>query len=715
MTTKNFKVEGMFCANCATTISQALLKTKGVVSAKVDLSKNMAHIVYDESVTAPAFLKKAVKSAGYDLVLDDKADRQRAKVKTIVLNILSGILLVIGLLMAVAHIPGLMETPYHHVFANDILGIAAGTLGFVLLGYPYANRAIRMLLSKRTGMDMLVFLSTLSAYVLSLYLAIENLATGSMTETYFDSLLLVLSVVTLGHGIETKVKSLSGEKSKVASKADIGKAKIEYLGNVAEVEPETVKKGDVLVVNQGDVIQADGIVLSGNASLDLSSLSGESKPIPAKPGQSVYAGSLVSQGNLRVKATVDALDSFQNRLEQDAYALNYQKGNLGKLSDAISAWFVPFAVAMAIVGFLVNYLTPLAYMDLKTSLIRAIAVLVVSCPCAFGLAVPLTALNGYYLALRHNIVFKSGSTFEKVKGVKKALFDKTGTLTEGKMAVVGYQGSDKALAILKGMEKASSHPMATAILSYRPEVALSEIPNVTEIPGKGLTSDGYELIRMEETKDPAFAPFFNAHQDAPKSALIDKATRRILASVAFEDALKPHAKEALDALRKEGIQTVMITGDAKGPALRVGKALGFQEDEIHFGLLPNQKEALVKDLTKTGETAYVGDGINDMGALASASLSIAPAKASAMAKSQADCLLLTDDLACIPTAIAIAKRSYRIVVENFVWAFAYNIALMPLAMTGYLWMWLCALTMILSNITLMLNSLRANRLSKKDK
>ena len=706
MTLADFQVQGMTCANCTKTVSQAIAKVDGVKSCRVDLSKERVHLFYDESKVSPEYLQKAVRSVGYDLVIDTAKSRRQARIRNIVTLVFASIFLVLGILLSLAHIPGIEHSSYGHFFHNDILGIVLGTLALVILGFPIIRRAFFTLLSKRAGMDALISLSALSSYAVSLYISIANLVYGRMEMSYFDALLMVLSVVSIGSFLEAKVKALSGSQTRSKGLSSGGMARIKAGSRFADVPFEQVLKGDVCLVSPGAAIPADGTVIEGEALIDSSSFTGESTPKKVAIGDRVFASTLCVDGHLSIRADVGAMDSTAIRIERDSYALNYSKGKLGKLSDRIAAWFVPVAIILAIAGFFISFFAIYAPDASLTraqvwekSIVNAASVLVVSCPCAFGLAVPLTSLNGYYLALKKGIIFRDGATFERVKGIDAFIFDKTGTLTDGKMKVVSFTGDDRALSLAKGLEAYSFHPIAKGILAYRTEVKPLALQDVREVAGQGVFSAAGSLVALRGGSEDGYT----------RVALAD-GEGKPLGVFALEDSLARGAKEALAQIRQSGIRTYILTGDGKDSALRLGSKLGFDPASIRYALSPADKEKLVGEIASQGVAAYVGDGINDLGAMAASSLSIATASAVPLARERADCSLVGDGLAPLLSAVKISQRCYRIIVENFIWAFLYNLVLIPLAMVGLLFMWLCSLTMILSNITLMLNSLRASRL-----
>lgn len=709
MTSAKYRVGGMTCASCSQAVTDACLSVEGVKAARVDLSKETVHLSYDESVTAPEFIRKAVKRAGYELFLGDARKDRAARIEGWIQLSLAALFLVLGIMMSLSHIESIHSSPFGQFFADPITGLVLGTICLITLGYPCFKRAVMALRSRRAGMDALVSLSALASFGVSTYLAISELVTGNHTMGYYDSLLMVLSVVTLGDRLESRVKSLSGKRAGTEAKMSAQKARVRVDKQVYEVEPEQVLKGDVALVSQGSAVPADGMVISGEALFDTSSLTGESAPKRISAGEMVYASYVAVEGSVEVECSADAIESLSARLERDSYSLSNEKGRLGKLSDTIAAWFVPCALTLAIVGFLVNFFALNPY-DWETSIINGASVLVVSCPCAFGLAVPLASINGFYSALRNGVLFKDGSTFERVRKIGIAIFDKTGTLTDGKMVVTGFDGTDEDLAICKGMESFSSHPIARAILAYRPEVEPLKIENVEEIAGTGLAWNGYTLGKIKDNERGEISAREDNLPGATIAALSEDG--KVVASFALRDSVVPGTREALEELSERHIEVAVLTGDGESSAERLADSLGIPRESVYADLLPQEKTELVEKLSRKATCAYCGDGINDLGALAAAGLSIATYRAPQQVRDRADCALLQPGLAAVPRAIDISRRCYAIVVENFIWALVYNVALIPLAMLGILPMWLCSVAMILSNITLMLNSLRASMTPK---
>ena len=707
MTNARYRVQGMTCANCTKAVTDALSAVGGVKDVKVDLSKESVHLSYDEATVDPEYLVRVVKRAGYQLIIQGEKSAKIAQIRSIVTMAISAVFLVLGIMMSVAHIPAVGSTGFGHAMHQPILGLVMGTLCLVLLGYAPIRRAIAGLRSRRAGMDALVSMSALASYSVSTYIAIADLVTGQGQMTYYDALLMVLSVVTIGSFIESRVKALSGKRAQMEKDKASSRARVVVGSRAVEVEPEQVLKSDVVIVPQGETVPADGVVLEGQAELDTAALTGESTPRHAGVGDLVYASSICLSGSLRVRCETDNLDSMAAKLERESSALNSRKGHLGKLSDRIAMWFVPTALIIAIVAFVANLFT-LPGWDWETALIRAASVLVVSCPCAFGLAVPLTSLNGFYAALRAGLLFKDGSTFERVRKIQVALFDKTGTLTSGHMMVTAYHGSDETLAMAKGLESISSHPIARAILDYRPEIEGILPAGATEVSGQGITSEAGSIGRIKDIERETVAAWLDNPEGATLVAIRD-AEGNLIGALALEDELVAGVEDTLKALRDAGVETRILTGDGAASAQRLGRRLGFRPEQIASGLTPLEKTQMVEKQAKDAIVAYVGDGVNDLGALAAAQLAIAAATAIPAARSKADCTLLQPGLKALPSAIRISRRCYWIIVENFAWALAYNIALIPLAALGLMPMWLCAAAMIASNITLMLNSLRASR------
>jgi heavy metal translocating P-type ATPase len=711
MTKITLPVKGMYCAHCSKAVEQALADSG--VKASVDLAKSKVLLSYDETKISLPYLKRVVGRAGYDLVIDSK---RRFDFSSLLLWV-SAVILLLSVFGMIHHLgaPG----AFFEFFGNDLSFLILASISLVVLGTPFFIRAVKGLRYFNIGMDFLIAFSSLTAYVLSLYCFIRNLQNGfsptgmfmgedGYRMTYFDSTAMILSIITLGHALIDTIKAKS-EKAyhHVAFEIPSKATRIGLNGKEETLEVDAIDVGDTLKILSGETVPVDGTILTGTGFVNESSLSGESRERFLSQGSNVFGGTALTAGPLTMKADKIALDSLYTSILNESYVLDQKKGKLNRLSDKIASIFTPLILVIALAAFFIAFYG--MRLSAETSVLRAVSVLCVSCPCAFGLAVPLSALSGFDSALKNGVLFKTGDTFEKVKGIKAVIFDKTGTLSSGVMTVVGKAGDDSYLPKVKAMEKNSLHPLAKALLATLDGIPDEKLIDIHEIPGIGLQEGAYLLggektIRGKRLSD-ALKNLMAAFPTATLVFLSDE--KEVLLAFAVEDTLSSSSVETVRELEKRGIPSYLLTGDRKEIATAVAEKLGIPPERVFAEATPQSKAALLRQIReKEGMICYVGDGINDTLALKESDLSFAPFGASEAACSSADALLLTADLSTLIQALLISQKTYANIIENFLWAIAYNVCLIPLAILGYLSPSLSAALMIASNLTLTLNSLR---------
>ncbi len=708
----NLEVKGMYCAHCSKAVENAL-EQAGVFS-HVDLARNRVEFSYDDGKISLEYLRRLVKRAGYELITDD---RKRFNINMILVPI--SIIVLVFSLFGILYHSGI-DNPFFFFFGNDVTFLVVATIALAVLGTPFIIRAIKGIRFKNVGMDFLIALSALTSYILSLYIFITNIQNGispldshahhmeGYRMTYFDGTCMVLSIITLGHLITDRIKIKADKNYK---KAAIELPKFASLlypdGTTEQVDCDTLDVGNEFRVLTGEQIACDGTVLSGNGLVDESSLTGESRPRRVNEGDKVMGGTILTSGPISVRVDKIALESLYSSIINESYALDQKKGRLSKLSDRIAGIFTPAILLVAIVAFLICYFG--MGLPAEESIVRACSVLSVSCPCAFGLAVPISAMSGYDCALSRGILFKNGDTFEKVRKIQAALFDKTGTLSTGRMTVRTITGDKSLLPLVKAMEKNSLHPIATSLLAYLEKEEDIEIPDIEEIPGQGLRCGvhflGNEKSASGKERNEEIRQFAKENADSTLVYLSDE--RSVLLAISLQDELVEDAARTIRRLKEEGIESYMLTGDRKEYALKIARSLGIPIDNVRYELNPSDKARVLAEIKKKeGVISYVGDGINDTLALKGSDLSFASYKASAVACTSADGLLLKPNLYILVYALDISRKTYLNIIENFVWAIAYNLVMIPLAIMGILPMYLCGALMIVSNLTLTINSLR---------
>ena len=703
-------VKGMYCSHCSKAVENALNKA-GVMS-NVNLSNNTVTFTYDDTKISLDYLKRLVKRAGYELVIDEKKHFDF----NIVLLPISVILLVLCLLGMIHHLG--VHNSFFFFLGNNITFLVEASIALVVLGTPFIIRAIKGIRYKNIGMDFLIAFSSLVSYALSLYIFIKNIQNGiALTDShvmsnpdyqmgYFDATIMILSIITFGHKIIDSIKLKADKNYK---KAVLEPPKFARLNDDPDnkIDVDEIEVDDEILVLAGEQIPVDGVVISGKGSVDESSLNGESRPRIVLKDSKVMGSTLLLKGPVVMRASKIALDSLYSSIINESYALDHQKGKLSRLSDIIASIFTPAIVLLAIISFFIcAYGMGLSY---EEAIVRAVSVLSVSCPCAFGLAVPIASLSGYDLALKNGVLFKTGDTFEKIKSIKAVVFDKTGTLSLGKLKVEAKICPDEYGSIIKSMEQKSLHPLAIALVedlsSYE---SLNDI-EVEEIPGVGLKYKEFLLgsektIQNKEISD-EFKEFVKKYSNS--SLIFFSDNRKVLSVFSLEDELVSDAKKTISKLQDDEIKCYMLTGDRKDYAYKIANEINIPASQVYYEADPSKKADILREIRKeNGVICYVGDGINDTLALKESDLSFASYKASEVACSSADALLMKPELYVLYYALKISKKTYINIIENFIWAILYNITMIPLAILGIIEPALCAALMIVSNLTLTINSLR---------
>lgn len=689
------KVNGMTCAHCSKSVEDVFSDVG--IKANVNLSAGSVVFSYDEEKISLEYLKRLVRQAGFDLVLPN----QKNKINFIAIRFYFALLVLIISLIGMGHHLGL-HNEFFLFMDNNILKLVIASCSLIILGLSFNIRALKNLRQKRLGMDFLVSLSTLVAYGVSLYAFVVG-----HDITYFESTTMILAIITIGDKITAKIKSSTGMNTFEALKNDgTMVSKLTKKGTIIDIDIDQVNKGDVLLCKKGEMIGADGVLLSDQAMIDEKILTGESRPRNAHKNEKVYYGTSNLGEEFLIQVEKPAIDSMYMGIILESYALDRSKGHLNKISDTIASIFVPAVLFISLIGFFINFYG--MKNDVETSVLNSISILVVSCPCAFGLAVPLSSLNGYNRALKEGIMFKDGSTFEKIKRVNEFYFDKTGTLTTGLMKVVYAEFSDsKYKAIVKAMERHSIHPIAISLVNYLNEEEDEILENVNEISGGGLIYKDYKIGNYEFVGTPILDGKFKEINKYNGTKVFLSKNGTIVAALVLHDEIAIGAHELIDYLHQNDIKTYMLTGDGKEFAIKIGEELGFNEENVFFELKPADKFQTIKEHhNEKAVSAYCGDGVNDLAALSYVDLSIASYRASSATSSNSDVILLHDDLSLIKKTIKLSRHVYYNILQNFMWAIVYNAVMIPLAMIGKLQPTLSAVLMIVSNITLVLNSWR---------
>ncbi|ACB34102.1 heavy metal translocating P-type ATPase [Leptothrix cholodnii SP-6] len=719
--TRSFKlqIEGMTCASCSGRVEKALRKVPGVTSAVVNLATEQASVEGLSGLSA-AVLKAAVERAGYAVrdasALAEPAAASRlpawwpvAAGAALTLPLVAPMLL--ALLGIDAMLPGWLQL------------LLATPVQF-WLGARFYKAGAKALLARSGNMDLLVALGTSAAYGLSVYLLLRH-ADHGMPHLYFEASAAVITLVLLGKWLETRAKRQTTDAIRSLQALRPVTARVLRAGVEIETPIDQVVVGDAVRVRPGERVPVDAEVIDGSSQLDESLITGESLPVAKGIGERVTGGSINGEGALTVRTLAVGAETTLARIIRLVESAQAGKAPIQRLVDQVSAVFVPVVLGIALLTW-VGWV--LATGDWEGALVNAVAVLVIACPCALGLATPTAIMVGTGAAARHGILIKDAQALELAHAVQVVAFDKTGTLTEGRPTLVdalpaGDLGRAGLLRLAAGMQRASEHPLARAVTqaAEAERVEPADVSDVKALPGRGLQARlgedtlllGSSRLLAEQGLQPGALADAAIHLEAQGrtlSWLIRSVAGQpeLLGLLAFGDVVKPAAQAAVSRLRQLGVTCVMLTGDNLGSAQAVGQQLGI--DEVRAQVLPADKAKAVEALKVGGRrVAMVGDGINDAPALAAADVGIAMATGTDVAMETAGITLMRGDPRLVSDAIDISRRTWRKIRQNLFWAFAYNVVGIPLAAMGLLNPVIAGAAMALSSVSVVGNALLLRR------
>lgn len=712
------QVEGMTCASCVGRVEKALLKVPGVSRATVNLATERA-TVHALSTVPVSALKAAIEKAGYAAKEVQEERAQRESRVPAWWPVAVGVALTLPLVA-----PMLLKLFGIEWMLSGWVQLALATPVQFWLGWRFYRAGWKAVLAKTGNMDLLVALGTSAAYGLSVYLLFKH-ADHGMPHLYFEASAAVITLVLLGKWLEHRAKRQTADAIRALNALRPTTARVRRDGVEVDVPVEEVGIGDLVVVRAGDRVAVDGEIVEGRSHIDESLITGESMPVAKAVGDKVTGGSINAEGALAVRTTAIGAETTLARIIRMVESAQAAKAPIQRIVDRVSAVFVPVVLGIALVTFLgwVGFTG-----DWEQALINAVAVLVIACPCALGLATPTAIMAGTGVAARHGILIKDAEALEVAHAVTVVAFDKTGTLTEGKpslAAVVAAQGSsrDEVLRLAAALQKSSSHPLAVAVMDKVREerVSVPEVRHGKALPGRGvqgvvhgrtLALGSTRLLRELGLEEGALLSDAQRleRQGKTVSWLVgaDGDQRRLLGLLAFGDTIKASAEAAVTRLHQLGIKTVMLTGDNRGAAQAVAKQLGI--DEVRAEILPGDKAAVVKELRDRGEVvAFVGDGLNDGPALAAASVSYAMAGGADVATETAGVTLMRGDPRLVADSLDLSRRTYSKIKQGLFWAFGYNVLGIPLAAFGMLNPVIAGAAMAFSSVSVVANALTLRR------
>lgn len=708
-------ISGMTCASCAGRVEKALAKVPGVKSVSVNLATERAHVELLGQVD-PGLLINAVTQAGYGASLhqsektteDDQQKRLHRERWALTLAIVLALPLVLPMLLAPFGIHWMLPAWAQFVLATPVQFV---------LGARFYVAAWKAVKAGAGNMDLLVALGTSAGYGLSLYeWAIAE--PGSMPHLYFEASAVVIALVLLGKYLESRAKRQTASAIRALEALRPERALRMVDGKEQDVAISDLRLNDLVLVKPGERFPVDGEVVEGQSHADEALISGESLPVPKQPGDKVTGGAINGEGRLIIKTMALGTETVLARIIRLVEDAQSAKAPIQKLVDKVSQVFVPVVLLIALATLLGWWLYGA---PIETALINAVAVLVIACPCALGLATPTAIMAGTGVAARHGILIKDAEALERAHEVSAVVFDKTGTLTSGTPQIAHFSALDgdeaRLLQAAGALQRGSEHPLAKAVLDACAARDL-KVPDVTDsqsLTGRGIagTLEGRRLALgnrrlLEETglNPGSLAASASAWETEGRtlSWLIEQSPQpQVLGLFAFGDTLKPGAQSAIAQLNARHISSHLLTGDNRGSAKVVAEALGISD--VHAEVLPADKAATVAELKKTGVVAMVGDGINDAPALAAADIGIAMGGGTDVAMHAAGITLMRGDPRLVPAALEISRKTYAKIRQNLFWAFIYNVIGIPLAAFGFLNPVLAGAAMAFSSVSVVSNAL----------
>ncbi|WP_230986948.1 heavy metal translocating P-type ATPase [Cohnella fermenti] len=723
-------IGGMTCAACAARIEKGLNRLPGVANATVNLALETAKVVYSPGELSEADVVRKIEQLGYKAarkIEQDQQERHRLERRGRTFAFAASAILSLPLLWAmVGHFAFLSGLPVPELFMKPWFQFALATPVQFLIGWRFYEGAYKALRSGSANMDVLVALGTSAAYGYSVYQTIRSWTEPHAhdIELYYETSAVLITLILLGKLFEAMAKGRSSEAIRSLMKLQAKTALVVRDGEELVVPVEDVAKGDLVVVKPGEKLPADGVVEEGLSTVDESMLTGESLPVEKKAGDAVFGATLNRNGRLLVRATKVGKESALAQIIRIVEEAQSSKAPIQRVADVISGVFVPIVVGIAVLVFLV-WLLAVRPGEWSAALEAAIAVLVIACPCALGLATPTSIMAGSGRAAELGVLFKGGEHLERTQAVDTVVLDKTGTVTNGLPMLTdlhvadGWDRQEVAVWILAA-EKASEHPLAEAIaqgLTDAGDVRRIEPETFAALPGYGVEATaegrrvlvGTRLLMSERGVDVAGATARMERLEAEgKTAMLVAVDGTYAAIVAVADTIKPTSRAAVERLKKEGLRVVMLTGDNERTARAVASEAGI--DEIVAQVLPEGKAEQIRKLQAEGrKVAMVGDGINDAPALATADIGMAVGTGTDAAIAAADVTLMRGDLNGVVDAISLSRRTMRNIRQNLFWALAYNVIGIPIAACGLLAPWLAGAAMALSSVSVVLNALRLQR------
>ena len=718
------RIKGMTCAACSARVEKKLSQLEGVAKASVNLATEKASIEYEPAEIKVSEMLKAVQSLGYgaelaENVAQDKEKELREKeIRSLKISLVISAVVSSPLLLAMALGMLGMDIPLLNFLHNEYFQLAIATPVQFIIGARFYKHAFYALRAKSPNMDVLIAMGTSAAYFYSLYnVFFQDVMEGMMKDLYFEAAVVIITLILLGKYLEAVAKGKTSEAIKKLMGLQAKTARVLREGVETDIPIEEVEIGDVVIVKPGERVPVDGEIIEGHSALDESMLTGESLPVEKKAGDPVIGATVNKYGTFKFTATKIGKDTVLSQIISMVEEAQGSKAPIQKIADRVSGIFVPVVLGIAVLTFGIWYFSS---GDLTNAMVSAVAVLVIACPCALGLATPTAIMVGTGKGAENGILIKGGEHLERAYKLNAVVLDKTGTITKGTPEVtdvisLGSLDSGSLLKLAAVAEKRSEHPLGVSIYEEGKR-ELGDIPDPDQfeaLPGRGVMAEfngsliylgTRKLMRDIDIDTENVEGTIAGLEDEGKTAMLMAIDNSLAAVVAVADTLKENSKEAIEDLLEMGIEVYMITGDNQRTANAIAKQVGITN--VLAEVLPENKAEEVEKLKAEGKVvAMVGDGINDAPALATADIGMAMGTGTDVAMEAADVTLMRGDLRTIPTAIRLSRRTMRKIKQNLFWAFFYNVIGIPFAALGFLNPMIAGGAMAFSSVSVVTNSL----------
>ncbi|MVB13040.1 Copper-exporting P-type ATPase [Caprobacter fermentans] len=718
-------ITGMSCAACSARIEKKLSRMEGVKNAGVNLTTEKATVEFDPDAVKISDLVGAVESLGYgaeqaeEVSKDHEREAREKEVNSLKYSLIASVILSSPLLLAMIFSMTGLHAP---LLQNQYFQLIVATPVQFVIGFRYYRNAYYALRSGSANMDVLIAMGTSAAYFFSLYnVFFEAPAANGHKDLYFEAAAVVITLILLGKYFEAVAKGKTSEAIKKLMGLQAKTARVIRDGKEADIPVEEVRIGERIIVRPGERIPVDGKIVEGSSSIDESMLTGESIPVEKKPGDLCIGATVNKYGTFTFEASLIGRDTVLAQIVKMVEDAQGSKAPIQKIADRVSGVFVPTVIGIAVVTFLAWFLST---GDLNQSIVSAVSVLVIACPCSLGLATPTAIMVGTGLGAENGILIKGGEHLETAYRLNAVVMDKTGTITKGKpevtdLVVLGDLDKTELLKLAASAEKRSEHPLGVSIYEYGRDhsESVADPSQFETIPGRGVRAvvEGKSVLLgtrklLDENGIDAsgVASVLEKLENEGKTAMLMTVDRQAEAVFAVADTLKEHSAEAIRELQEMGVDVYMITGDNRRTAGAIAKQVGI--GHVLAEVLPEHKAEEVEKLKKSGKVvAMVGDGINDAPALATADIGMAVGTGTDVAMEAADITLMRGDLRTISAAIRLSRRTMRKIRQNLFWAFFYNAIGIPFAAFGFLNPMIAGAAMAFSSVSVVTNSLSLKR------